>query len=120
MILAKVDSNGIIIDCIVNDELIDGWVECPEHVGIGMDIKTPCKPYVPKSLTPVQARIALNNAGLRTQVDNAVSSADQNTKDYWEFATSIDRNNPILISMATSLGITSEQVDQLFIEGAKI
>lgn len=47
MISAKIDENGIILNVIVatpqEAELAFGgvWVECPEWVGIGMNINTP-------------------------------------------------------------------------------
>lgn len=45
MILAKINQDGIVLDTIVaslSDALPEGtWVECPEWVGIGMDIDTP-------------------------------------------------------------------------------
>lgn len=45
MILAKIDSNKIVVDVIIaslSDVLPEGtWVECPEWVGIGLSIDTP-------------------------------------------------------------------------------
>lgn len=41
MIAAEVDANGIVVNTIVVDEVPEGYVACPEWVGIGMDISTP-------------------------------------------------------------------------------
>jgi hypothetical protein len=48
MIIAKIDENNIVIDTIVATLQEaqtafpnDTWAECPEWVGIGMDINTP-------------------------------------------------------------------------------
>ena len=81
-------------------------------------VPEPAQPPVPASVTPRQFRFALNNANLRTTAETAVSEADQYTKDWWEYATSIDRDNAQLNAMATALNITQEQVDALFIDAA--
>lgn len=74
--------------------------------------------YVPLSITPRQARLILNQYNLREQVETAIANADQNTKDEWEFATEIKRNWESLNLIASSIGITSEQLDQMFIEAS--
>ena len=70
---------------------------------------------VPQRVTPRQIRLALNNAGLRETVENSVANSDQNTKDWWEYALDIERNNPLIISMAATLNITEQQLDNLFV-----
>lgn len=76
----------------------------------------PPAPVPPKvtQVSPRQFRLALNQAGLRQTVETAVASADQDTKDTWEFATQVDRGDPALNAMAASLGITDAQLDDLF------
>ena len=75
---------------------------------------TPAPPFVPQVVTPLQARRAINAAGLRTAIEAAVAAADQDTKDAWEYATEIRRDNPIIAAMAASLNLTGEQIDDLF------
>ncbi len=74
---------------------------------------------VPSSVTPRQIRRALTVAGLRETVEAAVAAADQGTKDDWEFANEVRRDWPALNQMATALGMTSEQVDALFIAASQ-
>lgn len=69
---------------------------------------------VPDVVTPRQIRWALNAAGLRGTVEGAIAAADQNTKDAWEFSNEVRRDNPLLNSLAAALGMTSEQLDDLF------
>lgn len=69
---------------------------------------------VPATVSPRQFRQALNAAGLRASVEAAVASADIDTQDWWEYATSIDRDNGPLNAAATALGVSSEQLDDLF------
>jgi len=71
-------------------------------------------PDVPQVITPWQLRKALNQFGLRAAVEAAVAQADQNTKDGWEFATEFRRDDAMLNAMAGALGMTSEQLDDLF------
>jgi len=69
---------------------------------------------VPEAVTPLQIRRALNTAGLRATVEAAVQSADQDVKDAWDFALEVRRDNALLTGMAAQLGMTSEQIDDLF------
>lgn len=77
-------------------------------------------PTVFAPLTPRQIRQALTIAGLRTSVEAAIAAGDQNTKDWWEFSLTIERNHPMVEGMATALGQTSAQVDALFTLGVTL
>jgi hypothetical protein len=67
-----------------------------------------------QTVSPRQIRQALTRAGLRTQVETAVAAGDQDLKDWWEFATSVERQNEHVVAMGAALGQTTEQMDQLF------
>lgn len=75
----------------------------------------PQGPIAPVEVSPRQIRQALSAAGLRTQIETAVAASDQDTKDWWEFATTFERAHPMVIGMATGLGVTSTELDELFI-----
>lgn len=70
--------------------------------------------FVPPRVRLSQAHSAIENAGLKAQVDAAVAAADQATQDLWYRAEWVERNNPILLALAAQLGLTSAQVDDLF------
>ena len=73
------------------------------------------------SITMRQARLALLNAGLLELVDNAIATgSDEVLKVEWEYATEVRRDWSNLISMALTLGITEEQLDNMFIEASKL
>ena len=72
------------------------------------------------SITPWQIRKALNQLGLRDAIEQAVASADQTTKDAWEFATSFVRTDPLVVAMQSVLGKTDAEVDALFMLGASL
>jgi hypothetical protein len=75
---------------------------------------------VPAEVTPAQFRRALNQLGFRNLVENAVSQADQDTKDMWEYSLAIHRDNELLISMANQLNIDVAALDQVFILAATL
>lgn len=66
--------------------------------------------------TPLQGRIALANAGKLSDVEAIIndSSTPQETKIAWEYAIEWRRMSPMIINLSTALGMTDEQVDELF------
>ena len=77
------------------------------------------KSQVPKSITPLQAKLQLLKLGLLDEVE-ALVSGDRTAQLYWEYASVVERDNAVLLLMANSLGLTSEQVDEMFIEASKL
>jgi len=69
---------------------------------------------VPIAITPLQGRLALKRAGLLESVEAAIVQANWETQIWWEYATLWHRSHSLLKALATSLGLTSEQVDELF------
>ena len=70
------------------------------------------------TLNQRQIRFVLNAAGLRETVEAMVAQADQYTKDWWEFSEEYKHDHPVLVQMAGQLSLTSEQVEQMFRDGA--
>jgi hypothetical protein len=66
------------------------------------------------SASPRQIRMALTRAGLRAQVEAAVAAGDQDLKDWWEFATTFERDNAQVTAMGLALGQTEAQLDALW------
>ena len=98
-------------DTLLADRVTRTWVVTPL-----------AKLTVPDTVTNYQARAALLRAGLLPSVDAAVKSGGQMTEAYqaWEFANDVYRNSPLIATMAAALGLTSAQVDQLFITASTI
>lgn len=85
--------------------------------GVVYDLPDPPTTQLPKLWIPVsprQFRQALNAVGQRAAVEAAIAAADQDTKDWYEFATSFERNHPTVIAMATALAISPAEVDAVF------
>lgn len=75
---------------------------------------------VPVSVTPRQIRLALLASGISlSTIDAAINSMPEPTKSIakvtWDYSTLVFRSNPLIVTMAPALGLTSEQIDQLFI-----
>lgn len=71
-------------------------------------------PAVPQSVSPRQARLALLAAGLLDQVEAAVNAAGGATKVSWDYATQINRTDPLIMTIGASLSLTQDQIDTLF------
>ena len=75
---------------------------------------------VPYSVSPRQIRQALSKipyqtTTLRAAVEVAIASSDQDTKDWYAYATEFQRDNPHVAAMGAALSVTSDQLDQLWI-----
>lgn len=74
---------------------------------------------VPKTVTMRQARLALESQGLLDTVNANIASLEGEDGNLarieWEYAIEIDRDNPLLQSLKTSIGFTDKQVYDLFI-----
>lgn len=80
------------------------------------------KPIVPESISQMKLRKQLILSGISiSSIDNLIQSLPQPDRDIiytmWEYAVVFDRVNPELNAMAQMLGITQEQLDNIFING---
>lgn len=76
-------------------------------------------PNVPFGVTPRQIRLALLGAGISVQtIEDTINSLPEPNRTAamitWEYSVEFQRSNPLIQSMAPMLGLTSEQIDQLF------
>ncbi|PZP12131.1 MAG: hypothetical protein DI602_10185 [Aliarcobacter butzleri] len=77
--------------------------------------------FVPMSITQRQCRLKLNQMGKYKDVVNFIeNSEDDEIKIEWEYATEIERNNPLVSTLGEQLGLTKEQLDNLFVEASKL
>lgn len=130
IVIAKNQTFGIFKEVsILEDRLLcDGTLELPFSV-IGsysisdddslMPVFTIPRP-VPNEISPRQIRRALSESGLRTLVESAISAGDQELKDWWEWSTSFLRNHPLVEQMARTLGVTDQELDDLWRLGASL
>lgn len=80
------------------------------------------KARVPASITPRQCRLLLHQQGMLPQVEAMVAASTDDVKITWEYALEFRRDDPILNTFAANLSppLTDEQIDQFFIEAAKL
>ena len=76
---------------------------------------TPMAPVVPSSVTMRQARLALLAIGKLGDAAAAIASMPSPDRERalieWEYATQVERNSPVLLALAPSLGL---DLDDLF------
>lgn len=71
---------------------------------------------IPKSITMRQTRLALLAQGKLTAVETAIEDLnDPATTIEWMCATLIERSNPLVGSLCEGLGMSKDDVDDLFI-----
>ena len=79
---------------------------------------------VPSSVTMRQARLALLQAGLLDKIDAAINSLPEPQKSAakieWEYSQEVQITSKMAAFIAQIIGLSSEQVNQLFIKAAGI
>lgn len=79
---------------------------------------------VPSEVTMRQARLALLGVGKLASVDVFINSLPDPPKTAakieWEFSNSIQRHNGFVAQIAPQLGMTSAELDNLFITASKL
>lgn len=79
-------------------------------------------PAVPQSVTRFQARAALHLAGLLPSVEALMADpqTDALARIAWADAQEFRRTSPTVIAMAGALGLTEQQLNELFTTAAGI
>ena len=104
----------------INDmEVTDGWkwFNSDSDAYTFFNITPENQPW---EVSCMQAKIALNNAGLLDQVETYISTASKNTQLAWELASTFNRNSVLLKELASQLNLTETDIDNLFIAAKEI
>ena len=83
-------------------------------------VHVPRPPAIPDSLTRIEFKGALLQAGLLDQVETLMEGADPMTQLKWREATEFPRNDPMIDSLGAQIGLTPEQIDAMFIAAVNI
>lgn len=83
------------------------------------------KPQVPEQVTMRQARLALLAAGLLDDVEEAIAAIPDPVQRKaaqieWEYANMIERQSEFVQQLAVGLGLSTEQLDDLFMQAAAL
>ena len=112
MSVPKVDGNRHYEE--VKQFIADGGVVEPEFTDA--ELAQQIEDAKPKVVTMRQARLALLQSGLLSTIETAITNGtDEAMKIEWEYATEVRRDWDSLIALTTELGLTSLQLDDLFI-----
>lgn len=122
--------NGIVTNVVLADDdayaAEQGWVPC-EDAGPGwryeegaFSTPLPSPGPVPSVVSRFQGRAALLLAGHLEAAENIIASADAMTRLAWSEAIEWRRESPTISALGAALGMTSEQVDDLFRQAAGI
>lgn len=75
---------------------------------------------VPLEVTRAQGKLALLNAGLLANAQAAATAAGQAAEIAFNDALTYERTSPTLNALATALGLSSSDLDSLFIAASKL
>jgi hypothetical protein len=77
---------------------------------------------IPQTVSRFQARAALHLSGLLESVETLMQSpeTDMLARLAWQDAQEFKRQSPTVLAMASALGLTDAQIDELFIAAAGI
>lgn len=75
---------------------------------------------IPQEISIRQACQVLEAAGLLDDVEAAIAQAPRYVQIDWQRATSVERNWPTLLAMQGTLGLTDEQLDQMFFAASQL
>lgn len=79
---------------------------------------------IPSVVTMRQARLALLQQGLLSTVSAAIDSMTGDTGEAarieWEYAATVERVSPLILSLGSALGLSDEQLDELFVLAASL
>lgn len=79
---------------------------------------------MPSVATPLQIRLALIKMGLLDTIQNFIAALPEPAKTIvtteWEYAIEIDKNSNTIKNLAAQMGLTSEQLDDIFITASQM
>lgn len=124
MIAAQMDQNNIVINRIVVDSLDDlPNLISGEFANIGDQYNPNAKTFepvavfvkIPQEVSVIQAKLAIIDAGLMPDVEAFISTLSAREWLYWNTSLSFKRDHPMIEKARIALGITKQQIDDLFL-----
>jgi hypothetical protein len=79
---------------------------------------------IPQSISMRQARLMLSREGSLSAVQEAIDLLPESQREEaqieWDYAQMVNRDNPIMQLIAQKIGLTDEQLDEMFLEASKL
>ena len=85
-----------------------------------IDSFDPRERKVPSSCTPYQARVVLDQVGLLDKVEEMVAQGPKPLQYAWYYGISVERDSPMIKQLGSALGLSSSQIDDLFIQAQQV
>jgi len=88
-----------------------------ELVAFNELIIAPYEPPTPSPVTQItmrQCRLQLLSMGLLDDVEALITQADRAVQIAWEYSTTVPRDSVLVVTMGTALGLTEQNMDQMF------
>ena len=70
---------------------------------------------IPLTVSMRQARLALLQSGLLEVVNQAIANGNEADKITWEYATEVQRSDSLVKNLASKLGLSEKDLDNLFL-----
>lgn len=90
----------------------------------GTLVTAPARTVVPRSVPGWKAKAVLESAGLLQAAQDAIAAIEGDAgiavRNAWAASAAFDRNGPTLLALASSLGLTEEQIDNMFLQADAI
>ena len=127
-----VDENDVVIKCHAysNGQMdmlrADLGADAAQYESLIAEVEATYSPSppqpirVPQQVTMRQARLELLSRGLLDDVEAMIAAAGREAQIEWEYASLVERGNPVIAGVQQQQGFTDEQIDDLFREAAKL
>lgn len=115
-VVSKIDDDGVSsMSCSTENPEYLEWLAAG-NTPAPADIEPPFKPTV---VSMRQARLALLGAGLLSQVNDSLAGMigvdGEAARIEWEYATEVRRESSLVAGLSAILGLTEDQLDDLFL-----
>lgn len=109
----------VVVDLTGHPDVDEGWI-----VDGASYVPAIARPPVPASITMRQARLCLHKHGMLAVVQPAIDALPEPDRTAaqieWDCSSAVERHRGFVLTIAQSLGITDEQLDELFIEASTL
>ena len=116
--------NNLVVNTVISESPLDeNWI-LSDYAKMGdsyinnVFIAPSAPPESIPTLTMRQARLALLAAGLLSQVESAITTAEH--RIWWDYSTTVERTNPLVCSVLDSLGKSASEINTLFVDAAAL